>query len=307
VLDLNALARQMESDLAPLDMTGETDRRGPNGTPPRGSDAYHLVGDAGLSARDSTVASFWRISDRAHVADFIEHTLLRPDATRRDIERLCDEAGERKFAGVCVNPIWVPVCAMRLRGTDVGVVSVIGFPLGANRPEIKAAEAALAIQQGATELDVVASIGKIRSGDWLHVADDIGAVVRAAGSVPVKVILETALLTPVEIIRSTVLAREAGARFVKTSSGFSPRGGATAEAVALMRLVAGEEMGVKASGGIHDCSAVLRLLANGATRIGTSRGVAVTHCLAREDATLAALVAEPEEHAHRCMTLQRSS
>ena len=201
---------------------------------------------------------------------------------------------------MCVNPVWVPRCAERLKGSRVALATVVGFPLGANQSEIKAAEASLAIRQGATEIDMVATVGHIKSGDWNHVADDIAAVVRAAGGVLVKVIIESAHLTPVEIIKASALAREVGANYVKTSTGFHAAGGATAEAVALMRLAVGDALGVKASGGVRDCATALRMIANGATRIGTSSGVAMAQCLGRGPLPMRELLASPQMHTERC-------
>jgi deoxyribose-phosphate aldolase len=238
--------------------------------------------------------------DQARIADFIDHTLLKPEATHAEIERLCAEAATHRFAAVCVNPMWVPLCAERLRGTTVKVATVIGFPLGANQPEIKAAEAARAVMDGAHELDMVASLGRIKSGDWNHVADDIAAVVRAASGNLVKVIIESALLTPTEIIKASALAKEAGAQYVKTSTGFHAAGGATAEAVTLMRLAVGDALGVKASGGVRDCATALKMIASGATRIGTSGGVAMTECLGAGPLPLRDLLATPGSHPAHC-------
>jgi len=201
---------------------------------------------------------------------------------------------------VCVNPVWVPRCAERLQGSRVAVATVVGFPLGANQSEVKAAEASLAIRQGASEIDMVAAVGHIKGGDWNHVADDIAAVVRAAAGRLVKVIIESAHLTPVEIIKASALARDAGAHYVKTSTGFHAAGGATAEAVALMRLVVGDSMGVKASGGVRDCATALRMIANGATRIGTSSGVGMAQCLGRGPLPMHELLASPQAHEERC-------
>lgn len=240
------------------------------------------------------------VKDGARIAEFIDHTVLKAETTRAEIEQLCAEAIEHQFAAVCVNPVWVPLCASRLKGTRVALATVVGFPLGANQTEIKAAEAALAIRQGATEIDMVAAVGHIKTADWAHVADDIGAVVRAAAGTLVKVIIESAHLTPVEIIKASAIAREAGAQYVKTSTGFHPSGGASAEAVALMRLVVGDSMGVKASGGVRDCSTALRMIANGATRIGTSSGVAMAQCLGRGPLPMRDLLASPDAHAGRC-------
>ena len=240
--------------------------------------------------------------DNARIAEFIDHTMLKAETTQAEIDQLCAEAVEHEFAAVCVNPVWVPRCANRLEGSRVALATVVGFPLGANQSEIKASEAALAIRQGATEIDMVAAVGHIKSGDWHHVADDIGAVVRAANGMLVKVIIESAHLTPVEIIKASAIAREAGAHYVKTSTGFHAAGGASAEAVALMRLVVGDSLGVKASGGVRDCATALRMIANGATRIGTSSGVAMAACVGRGPLPMRELLASPETHAGHCTT-----
>lgn len=233
----------------------------------------------GRSSPGGAPAGVTFVRENARIADFIDHTLLKAEATRADIDTLCDEAREHHFATVCVNPVWVRRCAERLAGSGVGVATVVGFPLGAAASEIKRAEATLAVRDGATEIDMVAAIGHIKCGDWRHVGEDIAAVVAGAGGRLVKVIIESAALTPVEIIKASALAKECGAQYVKTSTGFHAAGGATAEAVALMRLVVGDSLGVKASGGVRDCAAALRMLANGATRIGTSSGVAMAKCL----------------------------
>lgn len=227
----------------------------------------------------------------ARVADFIDHTLLKAEATAAEIDRLCHEAREHRFAAVCVNPAWVRRSAAALRGSGVQVATVIGFPLGASASEAKRREAAIAVEHGATELDMVLAIGHARSGEWGHVADDIAAVVEGAGGALVKVILESAALTPVEIVRSCQLARDAGAHYVKTSTGFHAAGGATAEAVALMRLTVGDSMGVKASGGVRDCESALRMIASGATRLGTSSGVALVTCVGPGPLPVAELLA----------------
>jgi len=240
------------------------------------------------------------VRDNARIAEFIDHTMLKAETTLAEIDQLCAEAVEHEFAAVCVNPVWVPRCAERLTGSRVALATVVGFPLGANQSEIKAAETALAIRQGATEIDMVAAVGHIKSGDWNHVADDIGAVVRAANGTLVKVIIESAHLTPVEIIKASAIAREAGAQYVKTSTGFHAAGGASAEAVALMRLVVGDALGVKASGGVRDCATALKMIANGATRIGTSSGVAMAECLGRGPLPMRELLASPQMHVDRC-------
>lgn len=227
----------------------------------------------------------------ARLADLIDHTLLKAEATRADIERLCAEAREHRFAAVCVNPVWVAMCHEALAGSAVRVATVIGFPLGADTPEGKASQAARAVLDGADELDMVAAIGSLRSGDFARVGRDIEQVVRAADGRLVKVILETALLEPLAIVRACRVAREAGAGYVKTSTGFHPAGGATVEAVALMRLAVGDALGVKAAGGIRDCDAALRMVAAGATRLGTSGGVALVSCVGDGPAPLAELLA----------------
>jgi deoxyribose-phosphate aldolase len=209
------------------------------------------------------------------LAPLIDHTLLRPDATRAEVERLCAEARDQHFACVCVYSGWVPLCAQRLRGSPVGVCSVAGFPHGAQHADVKIFETARAIELGASEVDVVLAIGLIKSADWGAVLSELEAVVKvAAGRARIKAILETALLTREEKIASARLAQSAGAAFVKTSTGFSP-GGATAEDVRLLRMTLGPAMGIKASGGIRTAAQALEMVGAGATRIGTSAGVAI--------------------------------
>lgn len=206
----------------------------------------------------------------------IDHTLLRPDATREDIEQLCREAREFRFATVCVNPTWVSHAAGWLRGTGVGVCAVVGFPLGATTPDVKHYETRRVIFDGATEVDMVINVGALRSGDLRLVERDIEAVAapcRDCGVVS-KVIIEAALLTDEEKVTACTLARAAGADFVKTSTGFGP-GGATPADVALMRRVVGTTMGVKAAGGVRDYEQVKTMVAAGATRIGASAGVRI--------------------------------
>jgi deoxyribose-phosphate aldolase len=210
------------------------------------------------------------------VASMIDHTLLRPDATRAEIETLCREAAEYRFATVCVNPTWVALAAARLRGTGVGVCSVVGFPLGATTPDVKHYETRRVVFDGATEVDMVINIGALKSGDLHLVERDIEAVVqvcREHGAVS-KVIIEAAYLTDAEKVTACTLAKAAGADFVKTSTGFGP-GGATVADVALMRQVVGAEMGVKAAGGVRDYEAVKAMVAAGASRIGASAGVKI--------------------------------
>jgi deoxyribose-phosphate aldolase len=211
------------------------------------------------------------------IARYIDHTLLRPDATFDQVTKLCQEAAEYGFASVCINPCYVRHCATLLRGSSVKVCTVIGFPLGANATETKALEARRAIREGATEIDMVINVGALKSGRDELVYRDIRAVVEACldGGAICKVILETALLTDEEKVRACEAARRARADFVKTSTGFGP-GGATAEDVALMsRAVSGTKMGVKAAGGIRSLQDAEQMIRAGATRIGASAGVRI--------------------------------
>ena len=210
------------------------------------------------------------------VSAMIDHTLLKPDASRSDIEKLCREASEFHFATVCVNPTWVATAARLLRGSGVGVCSVVGFPLGATPADVKNYETRRAIFDGATEIDMVINIGALKSGDLRTMERDIEAVVdpcRQCG-VASKVIIEAALLTDDEKITACTLAKAAGADFVKTSTGFAS-GGATAADVALMRRVVGADMGVKAAGGVRDLEGLKAMVAAGATRVGASAGVKI--------------------------------
>ncbi len=208
------------------------------------------------------------------LAKWIDHTLLKPDATQADIESVCTDAREHGFASVCINPTWVPLAYKMLRGYESRVCTVIGFPLGATFPEIKAAEARLAVEQGADEVDMVINIGALKSGNLQLVEHDIRSVVRAAGRRIVKVILETCLLTDEEKVQASAVSKKAGANFVKTSTGFST-GGATVKDVALMRKAVGSEMGVKASGGVRTYEEACKMVEAGATRIGASASVAI--------------------------------
>jgi deoxyribose-phosphate aldolase len=210
------------------------------------------------------------------VAGMIDHTLLKPDATKQEIEKLCREAAEFHFATVCVNPTWVALCAALLRGTGVGVCSVVGFPLGATTADVKHYETRRAIFDGASEVDMVINIGALKSGDLQVVERDIAAVVNPCREAKVvsKVIIEVALLTDEQKIAASTLAKAAGADFVKTSTGFAS-GGATAADVALMRRVVGAEMGVKAAGGVRDYEGLKAMVAAGATRVGASAGVKI--------------------------------
>ena len=205
---------------------------------------------------------------------YIDHTLLKPDASQEQIETLIEEAKKYDFASVCVNPTWVSFAAQALKATDVKGCTVTGFPLGANTPELKAFETNDAIQNGANEVDTVINIGALKSRNFDLVERDIRAVVEAAKGTLVKVIIETCLLTDDEKVRACQIAQKAGADFVKTSTGFST-GGATVADVALMRKTVGPDMGVKASGGARSYEDALAFIKAGATRIGASSGVAI--------------------------------
>lgn len=207
------------------------------------------------------------------LAKYIDHTALKPDTTKEKIRQIVDEAREYQFASVCVNPYWVPFCYENLKNTAVKVCTVIGFPLGATSTASKVFETEQAIKDGATEVDMVINVGELKSENDEAVKADIKAIVVAAkGSALTKVIIETSLLTNDEKIRASKLAKEAGADFVKTSTGFSD-GGATVEDIKLMRHTVGSEMGIKASGGVRDNKSTLEMIDAGATRIGASSGI----------------------------------
>ncbi len=224
------------------------------------------------------------------IAAIIDHSLLKPESTEEQVRKTCEDALKYGFFSVCVNPFWVRYCADLLKGSDVIVGCTIGFPQGANKTSTKVAETKQAIRDGAREVDMVMNIGALKSGYLADVQRDIQEVVRAAHKhgVPVKVILETCLLSDDEKVTACLLAKQAGADFVKTSTGFNS-GGATVEDVALMRRVVGEKMGVKASGGMHSYEQARKMVEAGATRIGTSSGVRI----ADEEAGQAVEKAEP--------------
>ena len=210
------------------------------------------------------------------IAGMIDHTLLKPEATVEQIERLCGEARQYGFASVCINPSYVKLCAKLLRDSAVKVCTVIGFPLGATSSESKAFEAERAVQDGARELDMVINVGRLKSGDYQYVESDIAGVVRTAKrhGVLTKVIIETGLLTDEEKVKACLLAKNAGAHFVKTSTGFA-KGGATVGDIALMRKVVGPSLGVKASGGVRTQEDAKALIESGADRIGASASVMI--------------------------------
>ncbi len=234
--------------------------------------AGHVI-SAGAERLTSTVGN---IPQDLNLARMIDHTLLKPDATPDQIAQLCFEARKYGFASVCINPTWVKMCADLLKGSDVKVCTVIGFPLGATPPEVKAFETQKALDDGATEIDMVINVGALKARDSELVARDIREVVNVghrAGAL-VKVIIETSLLTDEEKVIACLLAKEAGADFVKTSTGFSG-GGATVHDIELMRRTVGPEMGVKASGGVRTREDAESMVKAGATRIGASAGVKI--------------------------------
>jgi deoxyribose-phosphate aldolase len=234
--------------------------------------AGNVIG-AGADRLSSTVGV---IPQDPNYAKLIDHTLLKPEATPEQVAQLCYEAKKYGFASVCINPSWVPLAAQLLQGSPVKVCTVIGFPLGATAPEVKAFEAENAIKQGATEIDMVINIGALKARDLEMVARDISGVVKTSHNLGaiVKVIIETTLLTDEEKTLACLLSKEADADFVKTSTGFAG-GGATVHDVALMRRVVGPEMGVKASGGVKTFEDADNMVKAGATRIGASAGVKI--------------------------------
>lgn len=209
------------------------------------------------------------------IAGMIDHTVLSAMSSESEVIRICTEAKEYHFATVCVNPYWVPVAVRELKGSKVGITTVIGFPLGASRTEIKAAEAADAITAGATEIDMVLNVGALKSGHIEAVKRDIEEVVNTCkGKAKVKVIIETCYLSDDEKVQASLLCKEAGADFVKTSTGFGT-GGATAQDIALIRQTVGPTMGIKASGGVRDLEGARNLIEAGATRLGCSSSIAI--------------------------------
>src|SRR6266498_2695769 len=237
------------------------------------TDRMGNVVDAGAERLSSTLGV---IPQDINLAKMIDHTLLKPDATQQEIAQLCFEARKYGFASVCVNPTWVELCAELLKGSSVKVCTVIGFPLGATAPEVKAFEAETSIRRGASEIDMVINIGALKARDLETVAKDIRGVVNVShtrGAI-VKVIIETVLLTDEEKTIACLLSKEAGANFVKTSTGFAG-GGATVNDVLLMRRAVGPEMGVKASGGVRTFEDAESMIKAGATRIGASAGVKI--------------------------------
>jgi len=247
------------------------------------------VVSAGAERLSSTIGV---IPQDLNLAKMIDHTLLKPDATQEQIAQLCFEARKHGFASVCINPTWVELCAKLLEGSSVKVCTVIGFPLGATSPEVKAFETQVALGHGASEIDMVINVGALKARDLELVAKDIRGVVTAAhtaGAI-VKVIIEAILLTDEEKTIACLLSKEAGADYVKTSTGFAS-GGATVHDVALMRRVVGPEMGVKAAGGVRTYEDAENMIKAGATRIGASAGVKIIQGPGIEPATAAPALA----------------
>lgn len=237
------------------------------------SDKVERVVQAGATRLTATLGT---TPQNSSVGRMIDHTMLKPEASQDEIAQLCYEARKFEFASVCVNPTHVRLAAQLLKGSPVKVCTVVGFPLGATPPAVKAFETQQAVRDGATEIDMVINIGAIKSKDYQAVLEDIGTVVRAAhaGGALVKVIIEAALLTDEEKVVASQLSKAAGADYVKTSTGFGP-GGATVHDVALMRRVVGPEMGIKAAGGVRSYQDAQAMIAAGATRIGASAGVRI--------------------------------
>jgi len=279
---IEAITRQVMASLRPEVATGPAGAAIP-GSLGCSQCQGHCVVHCAEAARQVIAAGASRVGSGLGIgavsqdlAGMIDHTLLKPEATRTQIEQLCTEARQFQFASVCVNPAWVRLCARLLAGSPVLVCTVVGFPLGATLPEVKAFETRRAIRYGAEEIDMVINIGALKSGDHELVERDIMAVVdacREEGAVS-KVIIEAALLTDAEKETACLLAKSAGADFVKTSTGFGP-GGATVADVALMRRVVGPEMGIKAAGGIRTLADAEKMIAAGASRIGASASVKI--------------------------------
>lgn len=219
-----------------------------------------------------------RTFTREEMASYIDHTLLKPDATQEQIQKICNEAKDFHFASVCVNPYWIPYVVGELKGSDVTPCCVIGFPLGCTPANVKAYEAKEAVEAGAREIDMVINVSAAKSGDWKTVEEDIATVNAAKGPAKLKVIIETCLLTDEEKVKACEISKAVGADFVKTSTGFST-GGATAADVALMRKTVGPDMGVKASGGIRNLANAVEMIEAGASRLGASAGAEILRSL----------------------------
>lgn len=223
---------------------------------------------------EEELAGAQKVRQPKELAAYIDHTLLKPEADQNAVKELCRQAVENKFCSVCINPYWLPLAKEQLKDSRVKLCTVCGFPLGADDPALKSDEARKAVEQGADEVDMVINIGALRSGLYREVFDDIAGVVKAADGKTVKVIIETCLLDDEQKIEACLIAKGAGAHFVKTSTGFSS-GGATVADIALMRETVGPDMGVKASGGVKTAEDALAMIKAGANRIGTSAGVKI--------------------------------
>jgi len=230
------------------------------------NDAWRSLNDEVVGAR--------KVREPKELAAYIDHTLLKPDADQKSIIALCQQAVENGFCSVCINPFWISLAKEQLKGSQVKLCTVCGFPLGADDPSLKSAEARKAVELGTDEIDMVINVGALNSGLYKEVSQDIAEVVKAADGKTVKVIIETCLLTKEQKIEACLIARGAGAHFVKTSTGFSS-GGATVSDIALMRQTVGSELGVKASGGVKTAEDALAMIKAGANRIGTSSGIKI--------------------------------
>lgn len=275
--DMDALVERIAARVRQQMMATEQQRLVPPLPEVRGTwqDQHGLdlaLGGADRVGTDGTVGD--STPTQGDVARRIDHTLLKPEATRADLVKLCEEARKHKFASVCVNTTWVPLCVELLKGSGVMTICVVGFPLGAATTRAKQAETREAIANGAAEIDMVINIGLLKSGEHDKVFDDIRGVVEAASGRPVKVILETHMLSREEKIAACAISKAAGAAFVKTSTGFSG-GGATVDDIKLMRAVVGPDMGVKASGGVRTADDARKMIAAGADRLGASASVAI--------------------------------
>ncbi len=272
-MDRNELIDRITKEVLARLKSGADNSDGEKTTP--ASSQVYAPAAAGAPENTSGAASAARALLPAEVAPYIDHTLLKPDATRAQIDKLCEEAAKYHFCSVCVNTTWVDYCARKLRGTGVKVCTVVGFPLGAMDGRSKGFEARHAIEEGAAEIDMVINVGALKSGDLKRVEEDIRWVLRACRpAIVTKVIIETALLTDEEKVMACQVAKKAGVDFVKTSTGFA-RAGATPEDVALMRRTVGPKMGVKAAGGVRSLEDARKMIEAGATRLGTSSGVAI--------------------------------
>jgi deoxyribose-phosphate aldolase len=280
---VDVITQRVEAELRARMAAPAASQVAPCSTCPAGTkcDSKAVIGSINQGAKRVGTDGKIEAPPCGHVAPLIDHTLLKPEATKEELRQVCEEAAKYGFATVCVNSANIPYVARQLSGSGVKPIAVVGFPLGAASPSAKAFETKEAIRAGAQEIDMVINIGALKSRDHRYVLDDIAAVVQAAGQIPVKVIIETSKLDNPEKIMACTLAAAAGAAFVKTSTGFAG-GGATPEDVALMRATVGEEIGVKASGGIRTIDDVEKVIAAGANRIGASSSVAIVQCVRPE-------------------------